>query len=355
MLESPNDQFLQRDLDLIADSDIPLSQLRNSTILVTGATGLIGSLLVRALACCNRKRQAGINIVALVRSPGKASAIYGPLLDRGDIELVVADIASEVVIEGAVDHIVHGASITASKQMVTQPIETIMTAVNGTNHLLALAKHKQVKSFVYVSSMEVYGVFDGIGGPVTEKDLGFLDLSKVRSNYPESKRLCENLCIAYLAESAVPVKIARLAQTFGAGVLPGESRVFAQFARCAMAGEDIVLHTHGRSEGNYCYTRDAVKALLTLMVRGENGQAYNVSNEATHTSIADMARMVASDIAGGKISVVFDIPQSNVFGYAADTRMLLDSSKLRALGWTPEVGLKEAYERLMGSLACAAS
>ena len=155
------------------------------------------------------------------------------------------------------------------------------------------------------------------------------------------------MCIAYGSEYGVPVKIARLAQTFGAGILPGEKRVFAQFARSAMNGEDIILHTKGKSEGNYCYTRDCVTGLLTILLKGENGEAYNVCNPATHITIAGMAIMVAEKIAEGKIKVIFDISKDNQFGYAADTKMKLNSDKLQALGWRPQVGLEEAYRKMI--------
>lgn len=197
--------------------------------------------------------------------------------------------------------------------------------------------------------MEVYGSFNE-SKEVREENLGYIDNLKVRSDYPESKRLCENMCIAYYSEFGVPVKIARLAQTFGAGILPGENRVFAQFARSAMQGKDIVLHTKGQSEGNYCYTRDCITGLLTILLKGANAEVYNVSNPAAHVTIVEMANLVAEKIAGGKIKVVFNIPKDNTFGYAADTKMKLNSDKLQALGWKPEVGLEEAYRRLISDL-----
>ena len=246
-----------------------------------------------------------------------------------------------------IDYIFHCASITTSKTMIEKPVETICTSVEGTKNILELAKNKKSKSVIYVSSMEMYGAFNNLNHDVTEKDLGYVDNLKIRSNYPESKRLCENMCIAYMSEYNIPVKIARLAQTFGAGILPGENRVFAQFAKSAIKGEDIVLHTKGMSEGNYCYTRDCITGLLTILLKGKNGEAYNVSNPESHITIADMAYMVADKIAEGRIKVVFDIPSENKFGYAADTKMKLNSSKLQALGWKPEIGLEEAYKRMI--------
>lgn len=225
--------------------------------------------------------------------------------------------------------IFHCASVTTSKVMIEKPVETLLTSIDGTKNILELAKEKNLKSVVYISSMEMYGSFDDLDHEVKENDLGYIDPLKVRSNYPECKRLCENMCIAYLSEYDVPVKIARLAQTFGAGILPGENRVFAQFARSASNGENIVLHTKGLSEGNYCYTRDCMTGLLTILLKGKNGEAYNISNPVSHITIADMAKMVAEKIADGKIEVVFDIPENNNFGYAADTKMKLNSVSFR--------------------------
>ena len=198
--------------------------------------------------------------------------------------------------------------------------------------------------------MEMYGSFSNLNQIVCENDLGYINPLKVRSNYPESKRLCENMCIAYLSEYNVPVKIARLAQTFGAGILPGENRVFAQFARSVINGENIVLHTKGNSDGNYCYIRDAVMGLFIILLKGKNGEAYNVSNQDTHTTIANMAKMVCERFSNGKGKIIFDISDNDIFGYATDTKMELCSDKLQSLGWIPKVGLEEAYERLIESM-----
>lgn len=129
--------------------------------------------------------------------------------------------------------------------------------------------------------------------------------------------------------------------------------MFAQFARSAMEGRDIVLHTRGLSEGNYCYTRDVMLGLLTILLKGTPGEAYNVANESTHMTIAQMAHLVAETIGEGRIKVVFDIPDDNTYGYAADVRLRLDATKLRSLGWEPMVDLPEMYERLVASMASA--
>jgi nucleoside-diphosphate-sugar epimerase len=335
---------LVEDFAYVAESGLPLAELKNKTILITGATGLIGSLLVRFLTYANRRQGLNIRILAVVRNVAKAKEIFG---DQ-EPEYIVADLAKdEIRYDGVCDYIIHAAAVTASKVMVSDPIGTIRTAIDGTEKLLQLAVDKKVKSFVYISSMEIYGQ-PKTDGRTAEKDLGYVDIGTVRSCYPEGKRMCECLCTAYASQYGVNVKSARLAQTFGAGVLPTENRVFAQFARSAVNEEDIVLHTTGESEGNYVYTADAIRAILLLLLRGEAGEAYNIANEESHITIRAMAELVAKEIAGGRIKVVIDIPQDSAsLGYAPPVKMWLDAGKMRSLGWEPRVGLADAYKRMI--------
>lgn len=343
---------LKEDLDrLVFSENINFDKLRNSNILITGITGLIGSMLARSLIYFNVKKKLNINIYGVVRNIDKLNSIYNEEEIRS-LHILCGDVLqdfNEYMDEKIkLDYIFHAASITSSRTMIMQPIKTIITSVDGTNNILRMAHEKEAKSVVYISSMEMYGNFlnDNLSGEnCTEEKLGYIDPLKVRSNYPESKRMCENLCVAYASELNVPVKIARLSQTFGAGILPWETRVFAQFAKSVIKNENIVLHTTGKSEGNYCYLTETIEGLFIVLLNGENAEAYNVSNEETHTTIEDMAQLVCSKIADGRIKVIFDIPQDNVFGYAAETKLKLNSEKLRTLGWKPKIGLEEMYFR----------
>lgn len=350
MLESPKDAVLQADLEQVVGSEVDWEALRGTTVLVTGATGLVGSQLIRTLLCANRLRDTQIRILALIRSEDKAKAVFGELWERPELIGVTGDVGSFAVPDGPVDYIVHGASITNSKQMVTYPVDTILTTVEGTRHLLELAREKQSRHMVYLSSMEAYGTTDPALERVTEQDLGFVDPLKVRSCYPEGKRMAECLCGAYAHQYGVTVTVARLAQTFGAGVRYDESRVFAQFARSYIENTDIVLHTTGDSVGNYCYTADCVRGLLTLLTRGESGEAYNVVNPRTSIRIREMAQMIAS-LSEGRIKVVFDIPADALtYGYAPAVEMRLSGDKMRQLGFEAAVDLPEMYRRLIASM-----
>ncbi len=245
---------------------------------------------------------------------------------------------------------IHAASQTSSRAFVEQPVETIFTAVNGTRSALEFARQNEVQCFVYLSTMEIYGapVDDE---KIDEKHGTNLDTMQPRSCYPESKRLCEVLCASWQKEYGVPVRVLRLTQTFGPGVRYDDGRVFAEFARCVIEGRDIVLKTEGLTCRSYLYTADAVSAILTVLLRGSDGEAYNAANEETYCSIREMADLAARECAEGKIKVRIEADKDpSVFGYAPTLHMNLDTSKLRALGWHPSCGLAEAYRRMIKSM-----
>lgn len=335
--------YLEEDLEKLA-AYIGQKGFAGSTVLITGATGLIGSLCVRAFLAFNDGAGHPVRVIALARNPQKARDIFGSLTEQ--VEFVYQDIAVPVPDEIACDYIIHTANSTSSKYFMTNPVEVIESIYAGTREILRYGAKHRVRGMVYLSSMEVFGRVS-CENRIVEEELGYLDIQNVRSCYPEGKRLAELLCKSYAEEYGLPVRVARLAQTFGAGVPATENRVFAQFARSALRGEDIVLHTKGQSVGNYCYTTDAIRALLLLLKDGGNGEVYTVVNEETTRSIAEMARMVAERFSCGRSKLVFDIPEGNAFGYAPDTKMRLSSRKLRALGWKPEISLEEMYRRML--------
>ena len=351
---SVSDQYLQEDLSLLSNNEkIRWESFSGKTVLITGASGLIGSLVIKAIIYACEQKCIPVTVIGMLRDSNKATAIYRDFmqsLSTTSLFFVEGDIVNPIKQNHKIDFIIHAASPTGSKFFVTKPVETIQSIVLGTDHLLQLAVKHHIESMVYISSMEVFGSVESTL-PVVEQDLGVIDLHAVRSSYPEGKRMAECLCAAYAKEYGVPVRIARLAQTFGAGVLPSDTRIFAQFARSLMNRENIVLHTRGLSEGNYCYSRDVITAILMLLFLGASGEAYTVVNEDSHITIAGMAEMVAHDIAEDRIRVVYDIPADNsVYGYAPDVKLHLSGQKMRSLGWQPEVSLEESFYRMIGSL-----
>lgn len=321
-----------------------------SSVLVTGATGLLGSLLIKSLSRYAHENNKNIKIYACCRNKKK---FYSVFEGYSGIVPVFSDICSADIQKYDIDYVVHAASNTDSKSFVEKPVDTIVTTINGTNRLLAQCAIKPLKGFVYLSSLEIYGTFPGYDGikNVTETDYGYIDSVAVRSSYSESKRLAENLCRAYQSQYGIPIKIVRLCQTFGAGVAYNDNRVFAQFARSVIEGQDIVLRTKGETIRNYCYTTDAIAGILTILAHGVPGEAYNVANGDTAISIADMANLFCALYPDSGTKVIFDIAKDvEKLGYNPVVKLQLDSSKVKKLGWTAQIGLKEMIYRLIESL-----
>ncbi len=313
-------------------------ELAGATILITGATGLIGSTLIHCLLALDKK----IRIIAPVRNKKRAEALFED--DATKIELIECDLLSfDYDSIGEVDYIIHCAAPTSSKFFVEHPVETFDTILQGTSVLLQYAKRHSVLGFVYLSSLEVYGRLDNDSKLVTEDVQGYWDPTSVRSSYPMAKRAAENLCCLYAHEYGVPTKIARLTQTTGAGIAKDDNRVIAQFARLAAEGKDIILHTTGESARPYCYTTDAVSAILYIMLKGEKGEAYNVANGDTYISARGMAEYLKENF-NPNINVRVELNEG--MGYAPATKQRLSAEKLMKLGWVPRYGLKEIFERL---------
>ncbi len=315
-------------------------ELKNKSIMITGATGLIGQALVNRLLSYDSK------VVAVVRSLEKAKRIFGEHL-----EYIVSDVTNLEIKEYNIDYIVHAASNTSSKAFIEDPVGIINTAFEGTKRTLEIARINNVKGYVYLSSMEVYGT-PNTDEKIDELHSTNLDTMKPRSAYPESKRMCESLCASYASQYGVPTKVIRLTQTFGPGVQYNDSRVFAEFARCVIEGKDIVLHTQGETKRSYLYTEDAVDAIITVLLKGKIGEAYNAANETTYCSIYEMANLVAKEFANGRIKVVIEESDTLAMGYAPVLHINLDTSKLRKLNWTPNTSLQMMYDYMIDSMRC---
>ena len=342
------DELVREDYEELINSDyLDWSCFENSSVFITGATGLIGSLLTKLFAYYRESRNTKMKIIIHARNQEKVKAVFGELLFCDYFSVVYGDIEDPIALDDEVDYIFHAASVTASKYMVEHPVELIRISVRGTENVMELARKNQVKKVVYFSSMEAYGQTKEDDNPITEEKLGYIDCLNVRSSYSEGKRICECLCASYAKEYGVPVTIARLGQVFGAGVSKEEGRVFASFAKKVIAGEDIVLHTPGNSVGNYCYTKDALGGLLCLAEQGNVAEAYTIVNENTSMRIKEMAQVAIEAVGSGKEKLSFDIPEdAHKYGYAPDTNMRLSSEKIRRLGWKPSVDLKEMFQRM---------
>lgn len=318
--------------------------LCGSTVLITGATGLIGKSIIYKLLDYNRQVHVPIKIIAVVRSLDKAKKIFK---EDVNLDFWVTDICDLKPENRNADYIIHAASQTSSRAFIENPVETSVTALAGTINILEFARMNPVKGFAYLSSMEVYGAPTS-DEKISETRASNLNTMTVRSCYPESKRMCESLCASYMSEYRIPSKIIRLTQTFGPGVEYHDERVFAEFARCVIENKNIILHTSGDTKRNYLYTDDAVNAVLTVLLRGESGEAYNAANESTYCSIYEMACLVAEKCAKKQIKVIIKADDNaERLGYAPTLHMNLDTTKLQKLGWQASVNLEDMYHNMI--------
>ena len=241
---------------------------KREVYLITGITGQIGGLLARELMRSDEYLRGEIDVIGLVRDVSRLDADI-LTMGKDSFSWVEGDCRTAKEACGEAlnrsraqkKYIIHCAAPTASAYMVLRPVETADSIVLGTWNMLELAKDYKVDGMVYLSSMEVYGQVADLGRLRREEELGNIPLETSRSCYPMAKRMAEFYCHSYYQEYGVPVKTARLAQTFGKGVLAGDNRVYMQFAKAVMEKRDIVLRTKGLSMGNYCASEDVVNAI----------------------------------------------------------------------------------------------
>lgn len=300
-----------------------LDVLRNKSILVTGATGLIGQAVVGFLSFLSKEKNFNINILAVSRSIDKAKTM--PFYN--DVEWLFMDMEQEYVYAESVDYIIHTASPTDSKYFITNPVETINSTINGLNSILRFAKQKNVSGFLLTSSMEVYGICceDKF---LSEDEYYSVDCTNIRNSYAEGKKLLECLCVSYGKEYNIPVKIVRLCQTFGPGVSKEDNRVFAQFAKFVINKKDIVLATKGETKRSYCSINDAVSGIITVLINGDECNAYNIASNDSYYSIYEMAEKF---IKGTNLNIRIEERQDNK--YLPTIKFGLNTEKIKKIGF----------------------
>ncbi len=312
-------------------------KLFDRTIFLTGATGLIGSAIAEILFFLNQKKSAGIRIFLAGRSEERMRARF----PFGGYRFVAYDATQGQIELDEADFMIHAASPADPVSYTKEPVETMMANIRGIQSLLEWAKGKRTR-VLYISSSEVYGRKSG-NQPYRETDYGFVDELNPRACYPMAKRAVETLCASYRKEYGADFVIARPGHIYGPEMTETDSRASAQFARNAAAGQDIVMKSAGSQLRSYCYSLDCASAILTILIEGKSGEAYNISNPASVVSIREIAEAFAQ-AAGRKI--IFENPSDEeASGYNMMDNSSLDGTKLEALGWRAQYGIPEGVAR----------
>lgn len=338
------------DVKRVADSTLPWEKLENNSILISGATGLIGSFLIDVIMEKNAAQQLNCTVYALARNKEKAKKRFSYYFDNDSFKFILYDI-NEPLIENdikKVGYVLHLASNTHPMAYSMDPIGTITTNIIGVKNMLDFSVEHNAERFAFASSNEIYGENRGDAEKFDEKYCGYIDCNTMRAGYPESKRCGEALCQAYIKQKNLDVVIPRLTRSYGPTLLKSDTKALSQFLYKAIAGEDIVLKSAGTQYYSYTYVADAVSGLLTVLLCGETGEAYNIADEASDITLKDLAAIIAGTC--GK-NVVLEIPDAiEAAGYSKATKARLESAKLQKLGWKAQYDIKTGIEKTIDIL-----
>ena len=333
------------DVSAVADLNLPWKKLRNKSVLLSGATGLLGSFLVDVLLEKNRADGLNCTVYALGRSKEKADARFSRYANDPHLVFIPYDVKRPFARDdvATVDYVLHLASNTHPIQYATDPIGTITTNIIGLQNMLDFAVEHHASRFAFASSNEIYGENRGDTEFFDENYCGYIASNTLRAGYPESKRCGEALCQAYKAQKGLDIVIPRFTRSYGPTMLMSDTKALSQFIKKGIAGENIVLKSAGTQYYSYQYVADSVSGLLTVLLCGESGEAYNIAEEHSDIMLKDLATIIAE--INGK-SVVFETPDAvESVGYSKATKARLDGRKLQALGWEPRYEIRSGIAR----------
>lgn len=331
---------LQEDLINILHEDLPWEKLKDTRVLITGASGMLGGYMTRVLLKLNEQKDYHIKITALVRHPEKL-----PEDVRNKVDVLCQSVTVPLNTDLKFDYVIHTASPASPLIMRDDPVGTVAANTLGAFYTLEAAKNSHAKGYLFISSREIYGQPYENQAVFTEDTYGFVDPLNPRSCYPEGKKAAETMCMCFKQQYGLNVKIARLAHTFGPGMSIDDGRVQADFLRNVVRGENIVLKSEGKPIRTYTYVADAVCALFYILLKS-NDVVYNISSEDATVSIRQLAEALVDAYPQRGLKLVFDIPEDTKnTGCAPFTLGILNSDKLRSIGWKPLYTLREGLMR----------
>lgn len=333
--------------EILINPLIDWNRFTNKTILVTGANGMLPSYVVDTLMLLKERRGTNLNVIAQVRNREKGELIFKDFLDCDGFSLLVQDVVEPYHLKKKIDFIVHAASQASPKYYVVDPVGTLMANVEGTINVLRLAQSNHSESVLFFSSAEIYGKSNN--ELIGETDYGYLDPTSIRSCYAESKRMGEQLCYAWNSQYGTHCKSVRPFHTFGPNMTLDDGRVFADFVKNIVNGENIVLRSSGEAKRAFCYVTDATISFFKILLDGVDGESYNMGNPKQEISIRNLAQKLVDMFPERGLKLVFEINESDVVQKSAVKTVLPNIEKLQQLGWTPQISVETGFKRVVES------
>ena len=321
--------------------DVDLSELTAKSVVITGASGLIGSYLVDVILQNNEQKGSTTKVFALSRNIDYSKKRFKEHSSNPFLQIIKQDITEPLNVSFDCDYVIHAASNATPKAFDSDPIGTIKANVIGTLNLLELTRNNKAK-LLYISSSEVYGEPLEKDAVLSESYLGLVDQMNPRSCYTESKRLAENICLNYHKQFGVKNSIARVCFAYGPTFSENDNRVIPQFLRRALNDENIIMKSTGELRRSYAYIYDVASGLFRILFDGGNGAVYNVSNSKSNVSIREIAEVIAQIT---RVQIDFDLPETKITsGYSPFSSAILDSSKLERLHWKPRYDIYQGLQ-----------
>jgi len=345
--------IIKEDINKIINNLSFLKELNNKTILITGANGMLPAYMVETLLSINLMfSNRNVKVLALVRNKKKALNRFDQYKNDKNFIIIEQDVSDHILINEKIDFIIHAASQASPKYYSVDPVGTLSANVIGTINIMKLALEKKVESVLFFSSSEVYGQLSEKDMPISESTFGQLDPTIVRSCYAESKRMGENICVSWSHQYSIPVKIVRPFHTYGPGMQLDDGRIFADFADKVLKKQNIILNSDGLAKRSFCYISDATEAFFRVLFMGENANAYNIGNPEQEFTMYDFAKIITNIFPEDNLSVLTNIP-NNTSNYLKSTvaRNQPDITKIKKLGWSPNISVKEGFTRLIKSFS----
>ena len=341
--------IIESDLKYITEANLPWNLFNNKTILVSGASGLLPAYMIETLLFLNETRKFNIRVIGLVRDIENARTRFLHYTGDKNLNIISQNVCDTIIINEDIDYIVHAASQATPKLFQADPVGTILPNVIGTNNLLQLAVTKRVKCFLFFSTSGVYGHVKESAYPIKEDCYGYLDPTALASCYLESKRMGENMCVAWMHQYGVPIKIVRPAITYGPGVKFDDGRSFADFISNIVNYQDIELFSDGKALRNFCYLADATLGFFTVILKGKVGEAYNIAIDQ-EISIIDLANLLVQKVFPERnLKVVTKKDSSKDYLRMNYSRTAVDITKAKAIGWKVSFPVEEGFRRTVES------